>query len=163
MTGSDPPVELDDLDESILSALATDGRAPFKEIARSLGVSDGTIRARFSRMVEAGLIRVAVLRNPFARDRCISALVGMELEKRTHRATMEQIASLPGVLSVANVTGGYDLVVELFLPSRDALNTFLFEQLAAVDGIRSTETFVLLDAINKWVPLPPGWQEHNGS
>ena len=79
----------------------------------------------------------------------------MKLEKRTHRQTMEQIAALPGVLSVANVAGNYDLIVEVYLPSRDALNTFLFEELAAVDGIQSTETFVLLDAINKWVPADP--------
>jgi Lrp/AsnC family transcriptional regulator for asnA, asnC and gidA len=145
-------IDTDTLDEQIISALGRDGRISFKELARELGVADGTVRSRTTRLLDAGLIRVSAIRNPFAQERGLNALVGMELEKRTHRRTMEQIAALPGVLSVANVTGSYDLVVEVFLPSRDALNTFLFEELAAVEGIRSTETFVLLEAINKWIP-----------
>tara|TARA_B100000614_G_scaffold237456_1_gene235684 strand:+ start:902 stop:1372 length:471 start_codon:yes stop_codon:yes gene_type:complete len=149
------PIDIDALDERIIAALGADGRASFKEVARELGVSDGTVRSRVARLLDAGLIRVAALRNPFAQSRGLNALVGMKLEKRTHRQTMEQIAALPGVLSVANVAGNYDLIVEVYLPSRDALNTFLFEELAAVDGIQSTETFVLLDAINKWVPADP--------
>jgi Lrp/AsnC family transcriptional regulator for asnA, asnC and gidA len=148
----DHSVETDVLDDQIIQALSRDGRLSFKEIARDLGVADGTVRARTTRLIEAGLIRISAMRNPFAQERGLNALVGMELEKRTHRRTMELIAALPGVLSVANVTGSYDLVVEVFLPSRDALNTFLFEELATVEGIRSTETFVLLDAINKWIP-----------
>jgi len=152
-------LETDLLDEQIISALSRDGRISFKEIARALGVADGTVRSRATRLIESGLIRVSAMRNPFAQEGGLNALVGMELEKRTHRRTMEQIAALPGVLSVANVTGSYDLVVEVYLPSRDALNSFLFEELAAVDGIRSTETFVLLDAINKWVPGVTGPRE----
>ena len=145
-------METDDLDEKILAELSRDGRRPFKEIARANNVSDGTIRARVARMLDAGIVRIAVMRNPFAASEGINALIGMQLEKRTHRETMRQIAGIHGVLSVSNVTGGYDLMVEVYLPSRDALNEFLFESLADVDGIKSTETFVLLDAIEKWIP-----------
>lgn len=150
---TDSAVKIDDLDTRIIDALAVNGRAAFKEIARNLGVSDGTIRARVSRLLESGIIRVAALRNPMEQETALNAIVGMSLEKRTHKKTMEQIASITGVLNVANVTGTYDLIAEVYLPSRDALNTFLFEELALVEGIRSTETFVLLDAINKWIPV----------
>ncbi|MFW5642939.1 MAG: Lrp/AsnC family transcriptional regulator [Alkalispirochaeta sp.] len=148
-------MDLDDLDLDILTDLSRDGRRSFKEIARRHDVSDGTVRLRVARMVESGAVRIAAMQNPFVRAEGISALIGMQLEKRTHRPTMERIARLPGVLSVSNVTGGYDLIVEVYLPSRDGLNTFLFESLAQVDGIRSTETFVLLDAIEKWIPFVP--------
>jgi DNA-binding Lrp family transcriptional regulator len=107
----DHSVETDVLDDQIIQALSRDGRLSFKEIARDLGVADGTVRARTTRLIEAGLIRISAMRNPFAQERGLNALVGMELEKRTHRRTMELIAALPGVLSVANVTGSYDLVV----------------------------------------------------
>ena len=64
---------------------------------------------------------------------------------------MEKLARMDGVLSVCNTAGQYDLFVEVFLPSRDALNTFLFEKLPEINGIKSTHTFVYLDARDKWI------------
>lgn len=148
----DMQIDTDALDEQIIAALAEDGRLSFKELARTLGVADGTIRARVTRLTESGLIHIGAMRNPFRQERGLNAFVGMELEKRTHRQTMEQIAALPGVVSVANVTGNYDLLVEVYLESREKLNDFLFTELAMVDGIRATETFLLLEAKNKWIP-----------
>lgn len=145
----------DELDLQIIDALAENGRAAFKEIARDLGVSDGTVRMRVGRLLESGYLRITAQQNPFGTARGLCAIIGMNLEKRTHRETMEELARLSGVVSVANVTGAYDLVMEVYLPSRDALNVFLFGELAAVPGIRSTETFILLDGINKWVPVRP--------
>jgi Lrp/AsnC family transcriptional regulator for asnA, asnC and gidA len=77
----------------------------------------------------------------------------MELEKRTHKITMNKISQLKGVVSVCNVSGRYDLLVEIFLESRQDLNRFLIESLSSIGGINRTETFIVLDAINKWVEL----------
>lgn len=145
-----PGTDLDDLDERIFALLGDDGRRSYRDMAVELGVADATVRSRVARMREAGLLRITAQINPLAVRDGIFVLVGMELETRTHRVTMEEISRLPGVRSVSNVTGSYDLIVEAFLPSRQALNTFLFETLAAVEGVRSTETFVILDAIGKW-------------
>jgi len=48
--------EFDDIDRAILRELQEDGRRSFRAIARSVGVSEGTVRAR----VRRGRLRVTV-------------------------------------------------------------------------------------------------------
>jgi DNA-binding Lrp family transcriptional regulator len=54
----------DKLDMQLLHALQIDGRAPFSAIAQVLGVSDQTVARRYSRLHEAGMLRVRGLTEP---------------------------------------------------------------------------------------------------
>ncbi len=58
---------------------------------------------------------------------------------------------MSGVKSVCNAAGRYDLLVEVFFDSREALKIFLVSDLSQIGDITFTETFVYLDALNKWV------------
>lgn len=144
---------MDDLDFKIIRELQENGRRPYKEIAKRLKVSDGTIRLRTEKLIEEGLIKIKALINPFKFEHRICALVGINLERRGHVEKMKQISQLKGVTSVMNATGRYDLFVELFLESQKELMEFLVNEISKVDGIQSTETFVFLDGINKLVLL----------
>ena len=145
--------DLDDLDRGIIIALQKDAKASSRDLARSLKVSDGTVRFRVNRLKRRGILRLTGSIDPFALGQGLMAVVGMGLEKRTHKATMAKIAALPGVVSVGNVTGRYDLLVEVFCESRQGLKRFLVDDRARVGGITSTETFIYLDAVNKWTEL----------
>jgi DNA-binding Lrp family transcriptional regulator len=145
---------LDDIDKKIISFLKKNGRMSFKDIARQLKLSDGTIRFRTKRLIDNNILKISALINPFAFDTSIITLIGMKLEKRTHEKTMKIISKLKGVVSVINATGEFDLLVEVFTSSRKELNKFLIEDLFKIDGIQATETFVYLVAINKWIEMP---------
>ena len=142
---------LDEIDRQILRELRKDGRASYRVIAATLDIADGTVRTRVNRMTELGILKISALVNPFYFENSILAHIGMQLESRTHHETMRKIAELDGVLSVCNAAGEYDLVIEVFLHSRDELNHFLFGLLPKIEGIKSTHTFVYLDARNKWI------------
>ena len=141
--------ELDKTDELILKELQEDGRVSYRTIAEKLDISDGTVRVRVNRMMESGFLKVSALIDPFFFKNSIVAHIGMMLESRTHLETMRKISALEGVLSVCNTAGEYDLFVEVFLRSREELNSFLFEVLPKIDGIKNTHTFVYLDGQNK--------------
>jgi len=141
----------DNLDMQILKELHKDGRISYRNIAEKLDIADGTVRTRVSRMMESGFLKISALINPFHFDNSILAHIGMELESRTQYETMEKLAKMDGVLSVCNTAGQYDLFVEVFLKSRDELNSFLFTRLPEISGIKSTHTFIYLDAKNKWI------------
>jgi Lrp/AsnC family transcriptional regulator, regulator for asnA, asnC and gidA len=145
--------EMDAIDLRIISILRTDGRMSFRAIAEALDISDQTARFRFTRMVEHGILRVAPLVNPFVFDNSLLALIGMQLEKRTQKETMDKIAKMKGVVSVCNTAGEFDLFVEVFHPSRSELNRFLFEELPKIPGIKSTHSYISLDAENKWIEV----------
>ena len=141
--------ELDKTDMLILKELQADGRVSYRTIAEKLEISDGTVRVRVNRMMESGFLKVSALIDPFFFRNSIIAHIGMQLESRTHLETMRKISSLDGVLSVCNTAGDYDLFVEVFLKSREELNSFLFEVLPQIDGIKNTHTWVYLDGVNK--------------
>jgi DNA-binding Lrp family transcriptional regulator len=147
------PLQLDDLDRKIIGELQKNGRVSYKDISKKLKISDGTVRFRVGKMIRNNFLRIMASINPFALENSILALVAMQLERRTQKQTMETISQLRGVVSVTNVTGRYDLLVEVFLDSQKELNKFLMDDLSKIGGIKATETFVSLDAINRWVEM----------
>ncbi|HEY3094169.1 MAG TPA: AsnC family transcriptional regulator [Nitrososphaera sp.] len=51
------PVQLDDTDVAIVKSLLDDGRKSFRAISREIKVSTPTVKARYERLVNMGLIK----------------------------------------------------------------------------------------------------------
>lgn len=51
------PVDLDDTDVAVLKSLMEDGRKSFRAISREIKVSSPTVKARYERLVNIGLIK----------------------------------------------------------------------------------------------------------
>lgn len=151
---SDKIFQLDDTDRAIIAALQKNGRESYKNIAKDLDVSDGTVRLRVEKMVKAKFLRISASVDPLFFENYIVAQVGISLDAPANTAIMEEIARLKGVQSVNNVTGRFDLVIEIFVESRKELRHFLVEELPLISGFRGSESFVLLESINKWAELP---------
>ncbi len=147
----------DAIDKKIVAELKINGRVSYKNIAKKLDLSDGTIRLRTTRMIENNFLKISASINPFFYENSITAMIGMKLERRDHTIIMKKISELKGVTSVINLTGRYDILVEVFFNSREELRSFLVEDMDKVGRILSSETFIFLDAINKWVEF----QENN--
>ena len=144
-------IKLDDLDKKIIVELQHNGRTPYKDIAKKLKVSDGTIRLRTEKMIKRNFLRITASIDPFHFENSITALIGINIARRSHVEFMQKISRISGVKSVCNATGRYDLLVEVFFDSREALKKFLVSDLSQIGDISFTETFVYLDALNKWV------------
>jgi Lrp/AsnC family transcriptional regulator for asnA, asnC and gidA len=54
-------MQLDKLDESIIIALAENGRRAYRDIGRDLGVSEAAVRQRVRRLSDEGLIRITAI------------------------------------------------------------------------------------------------------
>lgn len=147
------PYSLDALDVRIIKELQVNGRESFTNIAKRLGVSDGTVRYRTERMMRSGYLQISASVDPLYHEETLTALVGLNLDHPANRPLMERIAEIPGVQSVINVTGRYDLVVEVYTTSRKALRRFLVDELSDIGGVTTTESFVVLEAVGKRVVL----------
>lgn len=51
------PVQLDDVDIAVLKSLMEDGRKSFRAISREISVSTPTVKSRYERLVNYGLIK----------------------------------------------------------------------------------------------------------
>jgi Lrp/AsnC family transcriptional regulator for asnA, asnC and gidA len=145
------PLTLDEIDHSIIRELQRNGRESYKNIARKLNVSDGTVRLRTERMIREGYLRISASVNPLFFGDTLTAMIGITLSIPANRALMNRVSSLTAVQSVINVTGRYDLILEVFVQSRKDMHRFLVEELASISEITSTESFIYLEAMNKWV------------
>ena len=61
-----PKASLDRLDRQIIAALSRDGRMSYRELARSLDISEGTVRMRLSRLQDENLVKVTLVGSPLA-------------------------------------------------------------------------------------------------
>ena len=63
-----------------------------------------------------------------------------------------EIAKLAGVQAAYITAGRYDIMVEVWIDAKGGLIEFLSRTLAAVGGIASTESFLVMKSFNKWIP-----------
>jgi DNA-binding Lrp family transcriptional regulator len=54
------PFRLDDIDVGILESLFKDGRASFRKISREIGVSTPTVKQRYEKLVNIGLVKAVM-------------------------------------------------------------------------------------------------------
>ena len=132
--------------------LLSEQHATNTEIARRLGLSEGTVRQRLKRLQDEGILKIKALRDPNRLEEQQLALVAATIaESRMLDATAKKIAKLNHVMSVSILSGQYDLMIEIVVESNKGLIRFLTEELSKVEGITKTETFLILRSYNKWI------------
>ena len=135
---------MDDLDRKVISLLYTNGRASNAQIARQVGVSEGTVRRRLKRLIQHRVIRVVAIPDPEKLGFNTEAIVGLKVDPDKIEAVATKLGEMEDTQYVATTTGAYDVFTWVVVSSSDALRRFLREKVAPIPGIRSTETFVNL-------------------
>jgi Lrp/AsnC family transcriptional regulator, regulator for asnA, asnC and gidA len=144
---------VDETDRQIIRILNQDGRIANNDIAEKLQVSEGTVRNRCKKLSEAGLLKVAGLINPDDSPGKQLMLLGVNITSSkdlTKKAA--ELAKLPNVESAYITAGRYDIMVEVWIDAKGGLIEFLSKTLAKVEGIASTESFLVMKSFNKWLP-----------
>ena len=139
-----PAIEISDLDKRIIEHLQQDGRRPFTQIATILGVSETTVRARTSRLIERGILQIVGVTDPLKLGFQQQAMIGVRCEASQLLEVAEIINAFPEVDYLVVTAGSYDLLVEVVCEDNEALLHFLADKLRRVAGVRETETFVYL-------------------
>lgn len=135
---------LDEFDRKIIRLLQSDGRMPFLTIANELGLAEGTVRRRVSKLMDEGLLKIVGIANPFKVGLKTVAVVGLKVDRGKIQPIAEQLSALNEVRYVALSTGNYDLVIEVVVVSNDELLTFLVDTLSSIPGIHNTGTSIVL-------------------
>ncbi len=156
---SAPPIE--GLNREIVALLQEDGRMPFSTIARTLGVSEGTVRSRVGQMHRANLIHFITVVNPLALGYTAWSMLGIKVARG---ASAHEVAShfrdRPEVVYVMRVAARFDLLAEVVCGSPDELRDFLDSHCYGSDDIAQVEPMMglgLYKSLFKWdKPLGAG-------
>ena len=134
---------MDNLDLQILNALQEDGRTPFTQIAKKVGVAESTIRTRYASLVERGIVQTIAVIDPFSVGYNSPALIGISTEPGAINYVAHILEQMPEVSYLVLTLGGYDLMVEVFCRDREHLTDLITNQIQSIQGVRSTETLVI--------------------
>jgi Lrp/AsnC family transcriptional regulator for asnA, asnC and gidA len=129
-----------------------DGRKSFSEIAKELGVTENTVRARVRRLLNGEVLDIQGMVNPYRIPNHFLVLVGVKLKTMDLVKKGEEFKNLKGVVSVGVVTGQFDLIVTVLLNDEFTIKNFYIEEVAKVSDVQSTEMWVVYHNVNIKVP-----------
>lgn len=149
-------IALDDTDHRIIALLRGDGRLPFRSIARELGVTEATVRARVRRLEESRTMRVVAVTDIEAAGYGMLLAIGVQVESRSPEEVARDMAAIPEVFSVTVVVGAQDLEILVVAQDQAALDRLLHEQLAPMAGVRRLTPALAVNVLKNqpdWVPF----------
>lgn len=135
---------LDELDRAILHELEDDGRRALREIGRTIGASEATVRARVKRLQDLKILRIVAFADPETLGNTQLGLVFLDVEAEHHNAVVEAVAGLPEVTYVSTVLGRADICVEVMTTDNASLWTVLNEKIGRLVGVRNIETMSIM-------------------
>ncbi len=142
-----PRLTLDELDVAILQALIEDGRQSSRNIARHFAVSEGTVRARVSRLTQSGLVRVVAMVEPVALGLIgVIASVSIRADRSRSQPILKELADVPNVVMAAVCLGSWDLHATVTARTAEELMGVV-GAIYAIDGVLAADTSLMVDVI----------------
>lgn len=142
-------MDADILDQRILRLLLSDGRASFRRIAGDLSVSTTTVASRVSRLEKSGVIQgYTTLLDFESLGYEITAVTEILVSKGKLLEMEREIAKLPGVCAVYDVTGEIDGIVVAKFRTREELSRFT-KGLLSMPFVDRANTHVVLTTVKE--------------
>ncbi len=129
---------MDNKDKKILGILEENGRESYTEISDRVGVSEGTVRNRIDKMREQDIIEKFTVKTT---SKGSKALVMANVDTNANLTNV--VDQFPNDIHVMEITGKYDLILEIESTSNQKINSII-DKVRAIEGISYTETYMVL-------------------
>lgn len=140
---------LDEIDRKVLAELLINSNRSNREIARSIGVSAATVINHIQRLESAGVITDYSVIVDFERLGFeLTVIMTVTVGRGKLLETQEEIAKLPYVCAVYDVTGQVDSIVIAKFRNRRELSEFP-KDLLAMEYVERTNTHVVLNTVKE--------------
>lgn len=137
---------LDEVDRRIIDQLQEEGRRPYTEIARVVGVSETAVRQRVAALTDRGVIQIVAATSPSALG-MIQAFISVRLADAGIEEAAAKISAIPEVDYVAVCTGPTDLLVGVVCRDNQHLLEVMAHGIREVPGVVETDTAIVLSEL----------------
>ena len=144
-------MKMDETNIAIIRHLR-DGRKSLRQIAKSLRLSENTIRGRINKLTSEGVLNISGLVDPEAIPGHRSAIIGVKLSTMDLISKGEEFSKIKGVISVSVVTGRFDLILVTLFNEEFRLLDFYAGEVSKIKDVQSVETFIVYKGYNMKVP-----------
>ena len=136
---------MDEIDHKLMSLLRQDARLTVAALAAKLRVSRGTVTNRIRRLEDDGVIVGYTVRlAPDVQHNAIKAWMSIAVDGNQTRTVIASLLGEPGVATLHDTNGRWDLLAELRAETLQELAKVL-ERIRLLKGISNTETSIHLE------------------
>src|SRR5258705_6043982 len=151
------PVDVDDIDRRILTALHADARMSNSALAELVGIAPSTCHGRVRRLQDLGVIRGFYADiDPTAIGLNLQAMISVSLQSNARgkiRNFIGQIRRKPQVMDVYFLAGADDFILHVAARDTDDLRSFVVENLNADADVAGTQTSLIFEHLRGASPL----------
>ncbi|MCL4355482.1 MAG: Lrp/AsnC family transcriptional regulator [Thaumarchaeota archaeon] len=134
---------LDELDMKILSSLHADASVSVPRLSKELGINLSVLYSRIKRLQKRGVIeRFTVQVNEDMLGMQAGALAGLNIDPKLRESILNEVEKAEGVRLVREVTGRFDVIVNLRGKSLDELHRAVYDVIGKIPGVMHTEVFM---------------------
>lgn len=146
-------MDIDEIDVAILKEVQEDSKTSYRDIAKKLGLSVGTVHNRVKKMSELGVIKsFAAVLDPEKLGFDLTAVILMQVDGG-HIVDVERaLAKSKSVMAVYDTTGDFDIITIAKFKSREELNTFIKETLK-MPNVKRSVTSIVLNVVKEEIRL----------
>lgn len=141
--------KLDRIDCAMIRLLQQDGRIPNTEIAKTLGISEATVRTRLNRLTREGCIQIVAVSNPLKIGFRVVGIIRIMVDIQKIAAVSRELKKIKALWFIVLATGGSDIYTEFVATSMDELNELLYRQISTIEGVIRTETSMILQYVKR--------------
>jgi len=151
--------ELDPFDHQILRHLTANGRMRITELASLIGLSKTPCQARVKRLEASGYI-LGYHTALSAEKLGLSHIAFVQITlNNTREPALEAfnaaVRRIPEIEQCHMIAGGFDYLIKVRTPSIEAYRKIMGEQISTLPHVKSSSTFVSMEAVKEAAPLTP--------
>tara|TARA_B100000315_G_scaffold86748_1_gene79550 strand:+ start:369 stop:833 length:465 start_codon:yes stop_codon:yes gene_type:complete len=140
----------DDLDMKLLFELTKNGNVSVPLLSKKLGINSSVLYSRIKRLVRKKLIKKFTIEiDDSLLGIGVKASIGISRDPKFKTEIHKELLEISEVISVSEVTGRFDIMIEVYTKDLEDLHTVVIEKIGKIQGIQNTETFVELQKTNK--------------
>ncbi|MCP8310421.1 MAG: Lrp/AsnC family transcriptional regulator [Candidatus Methylarchaceae archaeon HK01B] len=133
---------MDKVDQQIIDVLKEKSRLPYGAIGKKVGLSEAAVRKRIKKLIANGVIKKFTIDINVSKS--ANAIVLISLSPTTSSSAIsKKLCELDGIKDIHEVTGQYDIFVNLSAHSIVEVNKCI-DEIRSIDGITNTNTMIIL-------------------
>ncbi len=140
----------DELDMKLIFELTKDGSISVPILSKKLGINASVIYSRIKRLIKKKLIKkFTIVIDDSLLGIGVKASIGINRDPKLKDTIHKKMLETPDVLSISEVTGRFDMIVDIHAKNLEAMHSIVIEKIGKIDGIINMETFVELQKTDK--------------
>jgi len=140
---------IDAVDCRMIELLQKDGRISNTEIAKTIGISEATVRTRLQRLIQEECIQIVAVSNPLKLGFEVVGIIRIHVDIKKMDRIVRELKTIKALWHIVQTTGGTGIDTEFVLKSLDELRDLILEKINRIDGVLRTETTLFLNYIKR--------------